>query len=187
MSTSELRSKVEQTFKELAATVEYGSDVCGPASESEICEVERIIGKSMPAECRIALEFFNGTNALVELPIGEDAYPAHFGGIYPVEQWPEITKQWRKDLEFWGEDFAQGKVKVIGPVRPVPIHDDWVMFSYGYDFNWFLDFSPAPGGTVGQIVMLYAMPDEHRIQVMAPNFLVFLQLMIQSLKGEWSA
>ncbi|WP_412460371.1 SMI1/KNR4 family protein [Pseudomonas sp. SC11] len=42
----------------------------------------------------------------------------------------------------------------------------------------FLDFNPAPGGTVGQVVRFIHDPDEYR--VIAPSFEAYLELLIEA-------
>ena len=182
MSTQELNDKIQAAYREFSASVELPGDIEPPANEIDISLAEANIGMAVPVEFRIALELFNGTNALVQLPLGVELEPAHFAGISPVQEWAVVSGQAREELSFWIDDFKRGLATVVGPVKPVPFHDEWIMISYGYGFYWFLDFCPELGGTLGQIVVVYPMPDEHRVQVVAPNFLVFLRLMTDALK-----
>ncbi len=184
MSTRELNEKIETAYHELAAVVDYPTDLEPPASESDISFAEARLGISIPAELRIALRLFNGTNALLQLPLAPEVNPMHFGGISPVQKWQVVSGELRKEFNFWFDDFKRGLATVVGPVKPIPVHDQWIMITYGYSFYWFLDFCPEPGGTMGQLIAVRLMPEEQRVQVMAPNFLVFMQLMTKHLKEE---
>ena len=76
-------------------------------------------------------------------------------------------------MRAWGD--GPGNIQSTGPVRPLYAHDAWWPFTviYGSSHHHCIDLDPAPGGDVGQVIVV-SMKDDRRT-VIAPSLDAFLE------------
>lgn len=174
---NELKIEVESTYRSLVARQSDNGDVDLGTTPDDIADAEEALKIKFPEALCYWLEYCNGTNAPLEISLGDDVEPASFVGIFPCVEWADLTLQFRSELAFWNGAFAKGEAQIVGPVKRKAVSDKWVLFSYGHGMYWFFDFEPEPLGTIGQIVVVYPMPDEHRVQVIAKDIIEFVGLL----------
>ena len=140
-----------------------------PASEREIREAEKQVGKPFPAAFRHSLKIHNGEESML--------------GIFDGAQLLPLGKVLRSLRSFRDqpEELRAEPSHPIGPVKPMWISPSWVPITSSADGRYgVLDFDPAPGGMVGQVVHIDVdSPDR---EVVAPGFDVFLENLASALE-----
>lgn len=158
-------------------------DLASPASESEIAEVEAELGANLPESLKDSLKIHNGET---------DGWPCKVfadRGAYLSTQ--RIIEEWKSrrtitidsdEIEDPESLIRDNVISVHGPVTPVMFDESWVpiMESNG-DVFWALDFSPAPGGTAGQIIEVDW--ESCSWSVIAESFEQFLEQYVDDLEA----
>ena len=128
------------------------SDLNPGATPEQITALESELGIALPDMFKASLAVHDGEN---------DGWPckvfANHGAYLSTSR---IVEEWRQRQQF-GEDIEgdpdellrQDVITVEGPVKPKMFLRDWVPFlECNGDVFWAMDFSPAAGGTAGQII-----------------------------------
>jgi cell wall assembly regulator SMI1 len=171
--------------KLLKLGVELGSGL----SLSELKSLEQSIGQILPRECEAVLRAFGGASivdnahhfaavVVEESTIGE----LLFLEMLPTSEWLKNTQLCKEEWSFLEADLANDPPQTSGPARAVLIGKDRILFGMGHGVSWFLDFAPLEGGNPGQVIVVYAMPQEHHVFVIAPDLLSFFELVAASLE-----
>ena len=177
-----LENRIQRVFAQLQ---QQRYPVAPGLNESDIASVEAALQIPLPSVTKEVLHSFNFSTkgqrepVLMERrsPIGELV----FFDCVPAERWPDCTADCQNNLQWFKDLPPDDVVSVDGPVKPLVFSPHRVFFSYGKDLYWFMDFDPAAGGTVGQIVMLYPMYQENYLQIMAPDWLAFIERLASRL------
>ena len=143
--------RLEEWFKAHAPKIHR--DLLDPATPAEIQATESALGVRLPTEMVDAYLIHNG----------QDTISAAVAGDWQILSLDVVVTQWKiqKKLLDAGK-FANAKVKVTGPVRPVWWSDKWVPFAYNGSGDLIcVDLDPVESGTVGQIVV-YLHDNEKR-------------------------
>ena len=162
----------------LAANVPNMLEGLNPgATTQEIAETEALLGVSFPDDVRASYLIHNG-QALDS------------GGL--IDGWEllsleNIHDQWSvwKDL-LDGGDFAESRSEPRGPIVADWWHPKWIPLTYdGSGNHHSLDLAPAPGGTVGQIIIMWH--DDAERPLVAPSFRAWLEQFADGLEqGDYS-
>ena len=137
-----------------ANAAEMLSDLNPGATDDQVTALESELGFSLPDAFKASLAVHNGE---------DDGWPckvfANHGAYLSTSR---IVEEWRQRQQF-GEDIEedpeellqQGVITVDGPVKPKMFLRHWVPFmECNGDVFWAMDFSPAAGGTEGQIIQV---------------------------------
>jgi len=120
------------------------------ALESELAQVESVVGSRLPRDARESYLLHDGTGDLPLIPFGpwQVVFPL-LGLAGMVGQWKMIQDAVRKG-HFSGQDFVNHPK---GPIRKTWFHQRWlpIVDDQGGDYL-FLDLAPARGGKQGQII-----------------------------------
>jgi cell wall assembly regulator SMI1 len=147
------------------------------ASEAEIVEVEHILGVRFPDDVRASYGIHAGQH-----PVSVRGFPGLIEG-YQLLTLPEIMGEWR----LWkrlldGGDFEGLLGDPQGPIRADWWHPAWIPLTHdGSGNHHMLDLSPAPGGTLGQILEFWH--DDPTRRVLAPSFAVWLDRFADDLNA----
>ena len=107
------------------------------ATEEEIREAETALGVCLPGDLRYAFVLRNP----FWLPLRGE-----------TQSIQDVVELWRLYCGVWTTD-AWGSFSIpVGPVRPDWWNCRWIPISLDQHCCHFVDFDPAPGGQVGQIV-----------------------------------
>jgi cell wall assembly regulator SMI1 len=119
-----------------------------PAGKREIDAVEAALGVVLPPDFRASLGIHNGTR----LDLRWDwPSPVPLESLYDTGEIVEWTRDWRSNA--MSEDEIGNDWAINGPVRPMVGSTSHVLVgTMNGDVHWLLDLSPAPGGTLGQVV-----------------------------------
>ena len=150
-----------------------------PATAQAIADAEALLGRRLPAD---HVDF-------LRLHDGQRFVPHDRGGtgtLAPIFRAFELLPvacaagEWRSMRE-WGAGFD--RIETSGPVRARYVHDAWWPFTviYGSSHHHRLDLDPAPGGAVGQAIVV-SMKDDRRA-VVAPSFTAFVERLVSALDG----
>lgn len=142
----------------------------GPVSDVVLSETETLVGRALPLDYVAFLRRHDGQRF-----VPGDVHGT--GTLAPIFQAFEILavgyseSEWRS-MRGWGGPARD--VEVVGPVRAVATHDGWWPFTsfHGSTAHHCLDLDPAPGGNVGQVIVV-AKEDDRRV-VIAPSFGAFV-------------
>ena len=131
-------------------------DLAPGATDAEISELETALGLTLPDDYRESLSIHNGET---------DGWPNKVfadRGAYLSTQRSAAERSGRlqvaadldtDDLDDPESLIRDGVISVDGPVRPVMFDSTWLpVMECNGDVFWALDFSPAEGGTVGQLI-----------------------------------
>lgn len=153
-----------------------------PASEAQIAALEQAVGKPLPEDLKALYRITNGQQASlgresikgrIAVPLfGQYDFLSTDGAIAAYDSWQLIYTQDGADFD---ENF-NGVITVRGtdPVYREYWSPGWLPFSIdGGGNSYAVDLSPAPGGTVGQIIIMG--PDEDHRRVLAPSLSAWLQ------------
>jgi cell wall assembly regulator SMI1 len=153
---------------------------------AELQSLEQSIGHALPSECRALLSEFGqasingGCYAAVlvpDSPIGE----LLFLDMLAAADWAKSTEWCKKEWSYFEADLADDPPQCAGPAQAVLINEDRVLISMAHDLYWFIDFAPAEGGRIGQVIMVYAMPQDSHVFVIAPDLISFFEMIVTSL------
>ena len=128
------------------------SDLNPGATPEQITALESELGTALPDTFKTSLAVHNGEN---------DGWPcrvfvnhgAYLSTSRIVEEWRQ-RQQFGEDIEEDPDELSQlGVISIDGPVHPKLFSPSWVPFlECNGDVFWAMDFSPAAGGTAGQII-----------------------------------
>ena len=150
-SVSELWRLLEQWGQENAP--EMVSNLNPPATEEEILAAEKAVAFEFPDYYKQSLAIHNGESGWVPRVFAE--WGCHLSLERMVEEWTS-RQQHASNEEFEGveqELISDGIISVTGPVQVRHYLPAWIpiMESNG-DIFWAMDFAPASGGDMGQII-----------------------------------
>jgi cell wall assembly regulator SMI1 len=155
----------------------FHGSLADPLNDAVLAEAEALIGRKLPVDYVRFLRQHDGQRFVPGREPG-------IGTLSPIFRAFEILplgyagSEWRSMRE-WGE--GMGDIEVDGPVRPLYVHDAWWPFTviYGSSHHHCIDLDPAPGGDVGQIIVV-SMKDDRRT-VLAPSFDAFMERLVAIL------
>lgn len=169
-----------------ALGVDQSDLVRPPATEAEIAELERVVGKPLPEDLKALYRISNGQQKSFGHPkpkgrhvvplFGQYDFLSTQDAIRAYNSWNVIYTQ---DADDFDENY-NGPITVRGkdPVYREYWRPGWLPISVdGGGNSYAVDLSPAPGGTVGQIILLG--PDEDQRRVLAPSLLAWLKQRMQ--------
>ncbi len=147
------------------------------ATDSELRSAEATVGLTFPVDFFCSYTIHNGQ--VVDRVFGTSPRFIYGDSLYPLEK---IVGCWN-DLKDLPDELAEaGLIRTIGPVKPIwnsplrlPIAGDDSTHYY------FMDFDPAPGGQVGQIVLSFH--DDPRIECVAASFGEWLERFASQLEA----
>ena len=164
-----------------------------PASDREIEQVESKTDLKLPDAFKELLKTFNGENGQLNLAL--------FGDGNLMLSCDEIVNQFELDkkitqsiynpemetLSFWKDRVHNKIIFVKGSVKPMTSHQKWLPFTcMNGDVYRYLDFDPAPGGKMGQVIEVD--PESCSYHVIADSIEEFLEnYAVQLENGEFSA
>ncbi len=159
------------------------SDLNPGATADQVQALESELGLTLPDAFKASLTVHNGEN---------DGWPckvfvgcgAYLSTLRIVEEWRQ-RKQFGEDIEEDPDELIQlDVITVDGPVRPKMFLTSWVPFlECNGDVFWAMDFSPAAGGTEGQIIEVDW--ESRSWKVVADSFADFLENFVTALeRGE---
>ena len=158
-----------------------------PASEEQVLSVEQAVGATLPDSFKELLFRFNGDDGLTWLAFlgnGNQLLPCQqIVEYYTLEQTTaaQFYKPEYESVEFWLDRVANKIMFVKGPVKPLTLHPNWIpITSMNGDVCRYLDYDPAEGGEIGQVIEVDAECCTY--QVLASNFEAFLAVYAQQLR-----
>ena len=167
-----------ETFLQQNAPQIYAGLAPG-ATEAEIAETEARCGFGFPADFRQSYLRHNGQLGDFGEPQGGTFMPGCFG-------WLSLSKalyKWQGNIETivdLADDMPGGEGADPG-VKDVFLDPAWVPFAKDIGGNQIcLDFDPAAGGSVGQIVEFDHEAEGQRC--LAPSFSVWLEMLVSDLE-----
>ena len=142
-----------------------------PVTAKSLEETVTFLGRDLPTAYVDFLREHDGQRFVTGDIPGAGTLAPIFGAfeILPVSY---ARGEWRSMRE-WGE--GMGGIEAVGPVRAVYAHEAWWPFTviYGSSHHHCIDLDPAPGGDVGQVIVV-SMKDDRRT-VIAPSLDAFLE------------
>ncbi len=141
-----LESWARNNAPEITAELNNGAD------SEDIEALEAVLGVTLPPNFKASLAIHDGE---------DDGWPcrvfaehgAYLSTTRIVEEWRDRQRHAEEFASDPGEDALDDVVAVDGPVQPKLFMPGWVPFmECNGDVFWAIDFSPAPGGTHGQII-----------------------------------
>jgi len=147
-----------------------------PASESDIKLVEEETGIKLPEDFVNFLRTQNGANGVSPL-FGDGHELLTCQQIIAVYKYGlknhKISTDDLLQYQEWKELASENLISINGPVKPHESHTNWLPISdQNGDILRYLDFDPAKGGTLGQVIEVDW--ECFRWQVLAPSFKAFL-------------
>ncbi len=158
-----------------------------PATDEAIGSVESQLGVTLPHAFKALLKRFDGEDGQTWL-----ALLGNGNQLLPCEQiieYHELDQRAAKQfydpkmetIEFWKDRVANQVIFVKGAVKPLLLHPKWIpITSMNGDVIRYLDYDPAPGGTIAQVIEVDAEGCSY--QVLAGSFDDFLALYAQQLE-----
>lgn len=161
-----------------------------PAAPEEITAAERELGVQFPSDLRELLLCVNGQpyrsgmevspflpgHRFADADVGWGGR-ASYGWLLSLEEIVERVKWSREMYDEVGESEDE-PFKLTGPVV---FHNRFIDFTASENSdNLVVDLQPAPGGTVGQVVMMMTQPCQ--LGVIAPGISEFLDLIIEGFR-----
>jgi|JI9StandDraft_1071089.scaffolds.fasta_scaffold03065_15 cell wall assembly regulator SMI1 len=158
-----------------------------PASEVDIRAAENELQIDFPSELKELLLFANGQPYLSEelspfvpgfrfADIGWRGR-ASYGWLLSIEDIVSWV-QHKRDLY---PTYLESTDETFETTGPVQFHDRFIDFTASENSdNLLLDMNPAPGGHVGQVVMMNTQPCH--LAVLAPSLGVFLDMLIDGFQ-----
>lgn len=137
------------------------------AAEAELVACERVIGRPLPADFRAWLQRHNGQDMERHCEFAPGCnWLASAEGI--ARQWLDEA-QWAEDDDVGGEPQCRGRVRsVVFDKGRIPIAGSL----YWDGDRVYLDFSPGPQGTPGQVI---ALTSECDFEVLGSSFGAFMR------------
>ncbi len=167
-----------ETFLQQNAPQIYAGLAPG-ATEAQIAEAEETCGFSLPDDARQSYLRHDGQSGDFGEPHGGTFIPDCFA-------WLSISKasyKWQGNIETLHdlEDDMPGGDGADFGVKPVFLDPAWVPFAKAIGGNQIcLDFDPAPGGSIGQIVEVEHEAEGQRC--LAPGFRAWLETVVSDLE-----
>jgi cell wall assembly regulator SMI1 len=158
-------------------------------TEDEINGFEQELNVALPTSLRIARKYFDGFSGGFSVHFDSEREPHEITNMYALEDWAKAKNEEKEVASYNGFNFENTNAPTVkGPVLAKSWHEKWMLLGTSTDASWFVDFDPLPGGKVGQIILVDM--NEPLVQVVASDFLGFMQLAIASLEraveeGEW--
>jgi cell wall assembly regulator SMI1 len=197
MNTSAFERIVHELVQELDGLFAnqnppYGAKVewCETGLDSDsIRQHEMRLGISVPNEHKAALLAFDGI--LVDCPIeSAETRPGLPEGhvlisqIQFLREWnDEASIQFQRDINsVWSDTYENDQIRVIGPAKQLGHHEKWIMCGYTQYGQLYLDFAPAPGGKMGQLLAVETDDEGPFVHVLAADFISFLRITADSLQ-----
>lgn len=152
-----------------------------PVPQAVLSETEVLIRRRLPADYVAFAKRHDGQRFMPGVVHGT-------GTLAPIFQAFDILSvdyaesEWRS-MRDWGSETGshRSSIEVAGPVRALHTHDAWWPFTmvHGSSAHHCIDLDPAPGGTVGQVIVV--AKDDDRRAVIAASFGAFIERLAASL------
>lgn len=172
--------EVIESWDALHKNMSLGSHLKDPASPNEVENLNQQLGGMLPVDLLDSLKRHNGS-ALWTTKF-------YKGGLFGVSEIAETLDEVRgavQDLLNSNQNDginAEMKLKSFGPVKNVFWSEHWIPFHMTDWSKTCLDFDPAKGGDVGQVISVNWEGDS--VSVVAKNYLEFLRLCADQLPNE---
>jgi cell wall assembly regulator SMI1 len=130
------------------------SDLNPGASAEQIRELESALGLTIPDSFRASLAVHNGENDGWPCKVFADR-GAYLSTSRIVDEWKQRQQFGdNEDLEDNADELIEDNIiTLIGPVKPKMFLAEWLpILECNGDVFWAIDFSPADGGTIGQVI-----------------------------------
>lgn len=174
----EIWERLENFLRQNAPKIYEG--LASGATEDQIIAVEQICGFSFPTDVRQSYLRHDGQLGDFGEPQGGTFIPDCFGLL----SMSKVLYKWQGNvdtLEDLGDEIPDGHRASPG-VKAVFLDHAWVPFAKDIGGNQLcLDFDPAPGGIVGQIVEFDHEADGQ--QCLAPSFRAWLSGIVDDLEA----
>ncbi len=146
-----------------------------PASTADLQSLETAVGQALPESFKQFMRLHNGDSDV----IGD----TFFGDYNVMLSTTQIVQQYQLDQEiarhiydpqmatmaFWRDRVSNQIIFVKGAVKPLMLHPKWIPITcMNGDVLRYLDFDPAPGGVLGQVIEVD--PESCAYQVIASSF-----------------
>lgn len=150
-----------------------------PVTPQALADAEALLGRRLPADYVDFLRLHDGQR-FVPHESGGTGTLAPIFSAFEILSLAHAAGEWRSMRE-WDDDDED--IETEGPVRARYAHEAWWPFTviYGSSHHHCLDLDPAPGGKVGQVIVV-SMKDLRR-SVLAPSFTAFVQRLVSVLDG----
>ena len=149
-----------------------------PLTDEELAESEALVGRPLPADYVAFLREHDGQRFVPGEREGVGTLASVFSA-FEILAASYCRGEWRSMRE-WGA--GTGNIVADGPVRPLYQHEAWWPFTviHGSSWNHCIDLDPAPGGDVGQVILV-SMKDSRRT-VIASSFQDFMERLVAILE-----
>jgi cell wall assembly regulator SMI1 len=183
-----LFTALDDSFR--AAGITDGSWFRPGIEEREIAVLEQRLNISLPIEYREIFKLFNGFN---EANTALRHSGEWFTGFYlaPLNHWGNeedislIREFFFKPDGQLKDEWKETPITVAGPARRALWHPRWYAITTPSAFySWYADFAPDAGGSMGQVVFARSDPNAVHVEVVAPNFFEFVEIIIDSVRSE---
>ncbi len=144
------------------------------ATDEQIRSAEQLLGVKFPDDMKESFSIHDGQSGRATPLVGEWQL---FSLKYMVSDWQAM-----KELFDAGDLSSDGiSIETIGPVQAQWWNPKWIeIATNGAGDLYCVDFDPAPGGTVGQIVVFWHMVSKR--QVIATSFRAWLEQFADDLE-----
>jgi cell wall assembly regulator SMI1 len=150
-----------------------------PATAEAIADAEALFGRRLPADYVDFLRRHDGQRFVPHDGGGTGTLAPVFHAfeLLPVAYAAGEYRSMREMEDGWVDPSDAS-----GPVRAQYANRAWWPFTviYGSTYHHCLDLDPAPGGTVGQVIVV---SKDLRRAVVAPSFTAFLDRLVRALNG----
>ena len=190
----------------LAAAADAGYAICElvnePATPQRVAEAERAIGRRLPDDLAGLYLLSDGQvdwSPLVGGPDGDRQRGRWVGSLFGAGWSFDPLQRLQSGYQGWADvrggytadelvtDFDEAvEVRGDDPVKKRYSSPDWIPFATdGGGNSLAVDLDPAPGGTVGQVIVIGS--DEDLRRVIAPSVLELLRLCARQLRAQAGA
>ena len=177
----EIWSRIETFLQQNSPQIYIG--LAPGATEAEIAETEARCGFPFPADVRQSYLRHNGQRPPgpqdLNMGAGGEFIPCYFGLL----SMPAVADEWQDNIdtiEDIKDDMPGGEGADFG-VKAVFLDPAWVPFAKDIGGNQIcLDFDPAPGGNIGQIVEFDHEAEGQRC--LAPSFRAWMEMIAGDLE-----
>ena len=163
--------------------------LAGPAKPEAVSKLEAEFGLALPVALKLSWAIHDGQQSEEQdRPLFADL---PFFGVASVraerKQMRELAKELGDlsevdDFVAWHALVADGIGQISGPVKARNYDPKWLPIgSFNGDVFRYLDFDPAPGGVVGQVIEVD--PECVSWRVIAPSFDVLLATFVEALEA----
>lgn len=143
----------------------------GPAADADLSALESETGMRLPESLRVVLKLHDGAST-----------PSVFGDDFQFLSSRQMVEHWRMHVGVLSHVPAEALVGIFDPaiiercdvgVKPVVANRKWLPFAdSNCDVTRYIDFDPAPGGCLGQVIEVD--PEATSWRVLAPSFDAYL-------------